>query len=65
MYCRILENRGFTVFVLISMIIYWYFSIIGALKIKTRLDTVKILPPDSPIQRPNRILNEIGILVSC
>lgn len=59
MYCRILEHRCFTIFLSIAVIIYWYFSIIGALNIKTRLDTVKILPRDSPIQRPNRILNDI------
>uniref|UniRef100_A0A1I7VPP3 SSD domain-containing protein n=2 Tax=Loa loa TaxID=7209 RepID=A0A1I7VPP3_LOALO len=59
MYCHILENRCFTVFLSIAVVIYWYFAIIGALNIKTRLDTVKILPRDSPIQRPNRILNDI------
>ncbi|KAL3990149.1 Patched family protein [Acanthocheilonema viteae] len=59
MYCRILEHRCFTLFLFIAVLIYWYFAIIGALNIKTRLDTVKILPRDSPIQRPNRILNDI------
>ncbi|KAM3728002.1 Patched-related protein [Dirofilaria immitis] len=59
MYCRMLEHRCFTVFLFVAVLVYWYFAIIGALSIKTRLDTVKILPRDSPIQRPNRILNEI------
>uniref|UniRef100_A0A915Q2L6 SSD domain-containing protein n=1 Tax=Setaria digitata TaxID=48799 RepID=A0A915Q2L6_9BILA len=58
-YCRILEHRCFTIFLAIAVITYWYFAIIGALNIKTRLDTVKILPRDSPIQTPNRILNDI------
>ncbi|VDN23946.1 unnamed protein product [Gongylonema pulchrum] len=59
MYCRILEHRCFTVFLAVALVAYWYFAIIGALNIKTRLDTAKILPKDSPIQAPNRILSDI------
>ncbi|VDK66869.1 unnamed protein product [Onchocerca ochengi] len=59
MYCRILEHRCFMVLLFVAVLIYWYFAIIGALKIKTRLDTVKILPRDSPIQKPNQLLNDI------
>ncbi|VDN02925.1 unnamed protein product [Thelazia callipaeda] len=59
MYCRVLGHRFFTAFLMIAVIVYWYFAIIGALNIRTRLDTVKILPQDSPLQAPNRILSEI------
>lgn len=58
-YCRIIGHRLFTVSLVGATIVYWYFAVLGALNIKTRLDTVKILPKDSPIQAPNRILNDI------
>ncbi|KHN73964.1 Patched domain-containing protein 3 [Toxocara canis] len=58
-YCRIIGHRIFTIALIGATVIYWYFAILGALTIKTRLDTVKILPKDSPIQAPNRILNDI------
>uniref|UniRef100_A0A9J2Q5W8 SSD domain-containing protein n=1 Tax=Ascaris lumbricoides TaxID=6252 RepID=A0A9J2Q5W8_ASCLU len=58
-YCRIIGHRVFTIILIGATVIYWYFAFLGALTIKTRLDTVKILPKDSPIQVPNRILNDI------
>lgn len=58
-YCRMLEHRCFAAVLTLAVFVYWYFAIIGALNIKTRLDTVKILPKDSPIQAPNRILSDI------
>uniref|UniRef100_A0A914ZN15 SSD domain-containing protein n=1 Tax=Parascaris univalens TaxID=6257 RepID=A0A914ZN15_PARUN len=58
-YCRIIGHRIFTIVLIGALVIYWYFAFLGALTIKTRLDTVKILPRDSPIQMPNRILNNI------
>lgn len=59
-YCRVIAHRLFTIFILVAVAIYWYFAIVGALMIKTRLDTEKILPKDSPIQAPNKILNDIS-----
>uniref|UniRef100_A0A0N5B0M8 SSD domain-containing protein n=1 Tax=Syphacia muris TaxID=451379 RepID=A0A0N5B0M8_9BILA len=58
-YCKMIGHWSFSIVLLIVTVIYWYFAIIGALKIKTRLDTVKILPKDSPMQAPNQILNDI------
>lgn len=66
-YCRIIGHRVFTIILIGATVIYWYFAFLGALTIKTRLDTVKILPKDSPIQVPNRILNDISmiLLINC
>ncbi|VDK25146.1 unnamed protein product [Anisakis simplex] len=58
-YCRLIGHRLFTIVLTGALITYWYFAILGALTIKTRLDTVKILPKNSPIQAPNRILSDI------
>lgn len=60
-YCRIIGHRAFTIVLIGATFVYWYSAFLGALTIKTRLDTVKILPKDSPIQAPNRILNDISL----
>ncbi|TKR58407.1 hypothetical protein L596_029855 [Steinernema carpocapsae] len=57
-YCRIIANRAFTVTLIGAVVVYWYFAIYGALNIQVRLDAVKILPKDSPIQKPNQLLTE-------
>ncbi|VDD85922.1 unnamed protein product [Enterobius vermicularis] len=58
-YCKMIGHRIFTIVITVATVLYWYFAVIGALKIKTRLDTVKILPKDSAMQAPNQILNDI------
>ncbi|VDM53760.1 unnamed protein product [Angiostrongylus costaricensis] len=58
-YCCLLGHKVFISFVVAATFVYWYFAIIGILEIKTRLDTVKILPKNSPLQRPNYILSNI------
>lgn len=60
-YCKMIGHRIFTIVITVATVLYWYFAVIGALKIKTRLDTVKILPKDSAMQAPNQILNDIGL----
>ncbi|CAJ0562984.1 unnamed protein product, partial [Mesorhabditis spiculigera] len=59
LYCGLLNNRFFVLLVLTATVCYWYFGIVGLLKIQTRLDTVKILPKDSPLQKPNHLLSNI------
>ncbi|CAI4224901.1 unnamed protein product [Auanema sp. JU1783] len=58
-YCKLIGHRAFMIFIIGATVVYWYFGIIGIMNIKTRLDAVKILPRDSPIQRPNYILTNI------
>ncbi|CAP34386.2 Protein CBR-PTR-5 [Caenorhabditis briggsae] len=58
-YCKILSHKLFAVVVMIGTGIYWYFAIYGLMTMKTRLDAVKILPKDSPLQRPNLVLTNL------
>uniref|UniRef100_A0A1I7WSP7 WW domain-containing protein n=1 Tax=Heterorhabditis bacteriophora TaxID=37862 RepID=A0A1I7WSP7_HETBA len=58
-YCRLIGCKLFTLFIISATIIYWYFGVVGLLNIKTRLDAVKILPRDSPLQKPNDILSNV------
>lgn len=44
---------------LVFTIIYWIFAIFGTLSMSAKLDTEKILPKDSPIQEPNRIISNM------
>lgn len=57
-YCRLLETRGFVVVLLIGTLFYWYFGIMGTLSMSAKLDTGKILPRDSPVRRPNRLIED-------
>ncbi|ULT80262.1 hypothetical protein L3Y34_010676 [Caenorhabditis briggsae] len=58
-YCKILSHKLFAVVVMVGTGIYWYFAIYGLMTMKTRLDAVKILPKDSPLQRPNLVLTNL------
>ncbi|EFO97335.1 CRE-PTR-5 protein [Caenorhabditis remanei] len=58
-YCKILSHKVFAVFVMLGTACYWYFAIYGLMTMKTRLDAVKILPKDSPLQRPNLVLTNL------
>uniref|UniRef100_A0A7E4ZUE0 SSD domain-containing protein n=1 Tax=Panagrellus redivivus TaxID=6233 RepID=A0A7E4ZUE0_PANRE len=57
-YCKIIGHRIFTGLLVIAVGTYWYFAVYGAMAIQTRLDSQKILPKDSPIQKPNKVLHE-------
>ena len=59
-YCKVIGHRVFSMILLAATATYWYFAIYGTLNIQTRLDSEKILPRDSPIQKPNKILNDIS-----
>ncbi|KAF8384299.1 ptr-5, partial [Pristionchus pacificus] len=59
LYCKLIGHKMFTIAIVTATCVYWYFGIIGLMSIKTRLDAVKILPKDSPIQKPNHILTNI------
>lgn len=60
LYCRLLTDRRFAIVLGVLVVIYWYFAIVGALRIETKLDTKKILPKDSPLQRPNELLGGVS-----
>ncbi|WKY01713.1 hypothetical protein Q1695_015599 [Nippostrongylus brasiliensis] len=55
-HCYIISTKVVAALVAVVLIIYWYFSIHGLLSIKTRLDTSKILPTDSPLHEADSLL---------
>lgn len=61
LYCRLIGHRAFTVSIVLLTCVYWYFGAVGLMNMQTRLDAVKILPKNSPLQRPNHILTNIGM----
>ena len=56
-YSRLIGNRIVGLLIFAATGTYWYFAVYGAMNIKTRLDSQKILPKDSPIQKPNAVLH--------
>ncbi|CAB3400636.1 unnamed protein product [Caenorhabditis bovis] len=58
-YCKLLASKFFCALVITGTFVYWYFAIYGLMTMKTRLDAVKILPKDSPLQRPNQVLTNL------
>jgi hypothetical protein len=64
LYCRLIELRMFFAVLMIGTVAYWCFGVIGALHIKTRLDVQKILPNDSPLKVPNRLISNLSELGS-
>uniref|UniRef100_A0AC35U2A7 SSD domain-containing protein n=1 Tax=Rhabditophanes sp. KR3021 TaxID=114890 RepID=A0AC35U2A7_9BILA len=58
-YCALIKNPIWALFLSIIMFFYLYFAITGAIKIETKLDAKKILPPDSPLQKTNKQLEDI------
>uniref|UniRef100_A0A914EAA3 SSD domain-containing protein n=1 Tax=Acrobeloides nanus TaxID=290746 RepID=A0A914EAA3_9BILA len=55
-YSKILQHKFFTYSLLIGVLVYWYFAILGTLTIKSKLDTEKILPRDTPIRTPHEVI---------
>uniref|UniRef100_A0A0K0DTA2 SSD domain-containing protein n=1 Tax=Strongyloides stercoralis TaxID=6248 RepID=A0A0K0DTA2_STRER len=58
-YYNIISNPWFAIFLLIGSGIYWYFAIMGTLNIQSRLDTEKILPKDSPLVEPHKLIAHV------
>ncbi|KAK6105478.1 Patched family protein [Brugia pahangi] len=58
-YCRLITSKLFCVLAFIGILIYWFFGIIGAMNIETRLDVEKLLPKNSPLQEANAMISAI------
>nr|CDJ81753.1 Patched domain containing protein [Haemonchus contortus] len=58
-YSCVLTDRRVALALLTGTIVYWYFGIMGTISITAKLDTEKILPKDTPIHRPNRLVENI------
>uniref|UniRef100_A0A915ELK0 SSD domain-containing protein n=1 Tax=Ditylenchus dipsaci TaxID=166011 RepID=A0A915ELK0_9BILA len=58
-YCRILTNKVFVLLLSLGTLVYWYFAIMGTLNINAKLDTEKILPKQSPILEPHRLISHM------
>uniref|UniRef100_A0A0N4ZNE8 SSD domain-containing protein n=1 Tax=Parastrongyloides trichosuri TaxID=131310 RepID=A0A0N4ZNE8_PARTI len=59
LYCNILSNHWFALILFVGALIYWYFAIMGTLNIQSRLDTEKILPKDSPLIEPHKLIAHV------
>lgn len=44
----------------IGILVYWFFGVIGAMNIETRLDVEKLLPKNSPLQEANAMISTTG-----
>ncbi|PIO59184.1 hypothetical protein TELCIR_19361, partial [Teladorsagia circumcincta] len=58
-YSCVLADRRTALVLFLGTLVYWYFGIMGTIKITAKLDTEKILPKDTPIHRPNRLVENI------
>ncbi|CAJ0589678.1 unnamed protein product [Cylicocyclus nassatus] len=56
MHCMIVSKEYIAVFVLLATLYYYYYSTRGILSMKVSLDSVKILPKDSLLRKPNSVL---------
>uniref|UniRef100_A0A0R3S1T8 SSD domain-containing protein n=1 Tax=Elaeophora elaphi TaxID=1147741 RepID=A0A0R3S1T8_9BILA len=56
-YCRLITSKLFGVLAFIGIVIYWFFGVIGAMNIETRLDVEKLLPKNSPLQEANAMIS--------
>lgn len=44
---------------LVAVLVYWYFALAGTLNIDAKLDTEKILPRNSPLLEPHRLISHM------
>ncbi|KAK6726940.1 hypothetical protein RB195_004938 [Necator americanus] len=58
-YSRVLSDHRVALVLFVGTLVYWYFGIMGTISITAKLDTEKILPKDTPIHRPNRLVENI------
>ncbi|KAL3071140.1 hypothetical protein niasHT_033120 [Heterodera trifolii] len=59
LYCDLLTNRCFGCVLLVGVLFYWYFALTGTLSINAKLDTEKILPRNSPLLEPHRLISHM------
>uniref|UniRef100_A0A8R1HT13 SSD domain-containing protein n=1 Tax=Caenorhabditis japonica TaxID=281687 RepID=A0A8R1HT13_CAEJA len=57
-YAKIICSRWTFLLLLIGSLVYWGFGVYGTLGIRAVLNTAKILPLETPIRKPNRIIEE-------
>ncbi|CAJ0964113.1 unnamed protein product, partial [Mesorhabditis belari] len=58
-YAKIVSHRLTALLLFAGSLVYWFFAIKGTIQIESKLDTGKILPIETPIRRPNRLMEEI------
>ncbi|CAB3407892.1 unnamed protein product [Caenorhabditis bovis] len=57
-YSKVISHWASFVFLMLGALVYWGFGIIGTINMEAKLDTAKILPLDTPIRKPNRLMEE-------
>ncbi|CAI2308643.1 unnamed protein product [Caenorhabditis sp. 36 PRJEB53466] len=57
-YAKIVCSRWTFALLIVGSLVYWGFGIYGTLGIRAVLNTAKILPLETPIRKPNRIIEE-------
>ncbi|CAO4359964.1 unnamed protein product [Caenorhabditis nigoni] len=57
-YAKIICSRWTFLLLIVGSLVYWGFGIYGTLGIRAVLNTAKILPLETPIRKPNRIIEE-------
>lgn len=55
-----ISSKPFGLVAFLGILIYWYFGVLGALNIETRLDVKKLLPRNSPLQEANAVVSNLG-----
>lgn len=58
-YSQIIQNRFFNLALFLGIVFYWYASIQGVIRLDTKLDTHKIIPPDNPLSIPNEYFMKV------
>ncbi|EYC15948.1 hypothetical protein Y032_0035g3059 [Ancylostoma ceylanicum] len=58
-YSRVISDYRVALGLFTVTLVYWYFGAMGTMSITAKLDTGKILPKDTPIRRPNRLMEDI------
>ncbi|CAI5437787.1 unnamed protein product [Caenorhabditis angaria] len=57
-YCKIICSKITCAILIIGWIVYATFGTLGTIGLESKLDTAKILPLDTPVRKPNRLIEE-------